>query len=82
VLRHSGRGVAQDYLGSPNQSPGWIGDQAADAAPASLAKRDRTGAEEKNTDGKQMPHSPASILPIHEQPPKLKVPTQCSVPEA
>ena len=66
VLRHSGCRVQQDYLGTWNESPAWIGDQAADAASAGLGKRDRSRAEEKNTKREKIPHGfDHSISAIH-----------------
>jgi hypothetical protein len=53
-----------------NDRPALVGDEAADAASASLGKRDGTGAEEKNTNREKIPHRLGHcVSPIHEQSP-------------
>jgi hypothetical protein len=55
VLRHSGCGIQQGHLGSLNDSTAWVGDQATDAAPASLGYRAASRDEENNTKNQKIP---------------------------
>ncbi len=54
MLRHSGRRVEQDDLGSRNEGPAGIGDGSANAAPAGLGEYDGTCAEEKYANRKKI----------------------------
>jgi hypothetical protein len=73
VLRHSGCGIQQGHLGSLNDSPAWVGDQATDAAPAGLGERAASCDEENNTKSQKIPYGPASsISAIHQHPPDPK----------
>jgi hypothetical protein len=72
----------QDYLGSANDTSIWVGDRAADAAPAGLGEPVRTRAEEKNTNTKKTPHRlDDCISAIHEQPPSPKSQRDIQLPE-
>src|SRR5208283_142835 len=73
VQLDSGGVVESRDFGAIDDRPRRIGDQAADAAPAGLGKRDRTRAENERTNRKKSPRRLANcVSAVHDLPPNKR----------